>query len=295
MNERVLILGGSGMFGHRAWLEFHKRFDTWATLRRFDGMPSIFSEARAIAPVDATSLASVERAFSLVKPTVVLNCVGVVKQLSSARDPIVALTINSVFPHQVAGLCRSSGARLIHLSTDCVFAGRKGLYTEDDVPDAEDLYGRTKLLGEVTTDGALTVRTSMIGREIGTTTGLVEWLLSHRQGRVKGYTRAIFSGLSTPALASVLADVVEHHPQLTGLYHLAAEPISKYDLLCRLNEEFRAGITIEPSEALRIDRSLDGRRFREATGISAPGWGAMIAALAGDPTPYEDWRRTVVS
>ena len=231
MSERVLILGGSGMFGHRAWLEFRKRFDTWVTMRASDGMPPIFDAARVLAPVEATDLGSVERPFSMVKPTVVINCIGVVKQLSSAKDPITSLTINSLFPHQVAGFCRAAGARLIHLSTDCVFSGRKGMYAEDDYPDPEDLYGRTKLLGEVTADGALTIRTSMIGREIRTTSGLVEWLLSHRHGRVKGYTRAIFSGLTTQALAVVLADVVEHHPRLTGLYHVAADPVSKYDLL----------------------------------------------------------------
>jgi dTDP-4-dehydrorhamnose reductase len=135
----------------------------------------------------------------------------------------------------------------------------------------------------------------MVGREIHTTTGLVEWFLSHRQGRITGYTRAIFSGLTTPALAGMLADVVEHHPHLAGLYHVAADPISKYDLLCRLNEQFRAGIAIEPSDAVSIDRSLDDRRFREATRIPAPGWDEMIAALARDPIRYDDWRRTVVS
>lgn len=295
MSERVLILGGSGMFGHRAWLEFRARFDTWVTLRKTVGMPSIFNDPRVLAPVEATRLETVERCFSIAKPTVVLNCIGVVKQLASAKDPVIALTLNSLFPHQVAGFCRLAGARLIHLSTDCVFSGRKGMYTEDDLPDPEDLYGRTKLLGEVTTGGALTVRSSIIGREISATTGLAEWLLSQRHGRVQGYTRAIFSGLTTPAMARVLADVVEHHPRLTGLYHVAADPISKFDLLCRLNEQFRAGLTVEPSDAVQIDHSLSGRRFLEATRMVVPSWEAMIAAVAGDSTPYEDWRRTVVS
>jgi len=295
MSERVLILGGSGMFGHRAWLEFRKRFDTWVTMRTLDSMPPIFDPAHVIAPVEATDLESVERSFSMVKPTVVINCIGVVKQLSAAKDPIISLRINSLFPHQVAGFCRAAGARLIHLSTDCVFSGGKGMYAEEEYPDPEDLYGRAKLLGEVTADGALTIRTSFIGREIRTTSGLVEWLLSHRHGRVKGYTGAIFSGLTTQALAIVLADVVEHHPKLAGLYHVAADAISKYDLLRRLNVQFQAGITVEASDAVQIDRSLDGSRFRDATRISAPGWDSMIAALASDPTPYEDWRRAVVS
>ncbi|HKY22394.1 MAG TPA: SDR family oxidoreductase [Vicinamibacterales bacterium] len=295
MNDRVLILGGSGMLGHRAYLEFRQRFDTKVTLRGLDGLPPVFNQAHVVSPVEARNLETVERCIASMKPTVVINCVGIVKQLASARDPVVSLTINSLFPHQVAGFCRSAGARLIHLSTDCVFSGRKGMYVESDRPDPEDLYGQTKLLGEVATDGALTIRTSIIGRELRTTTGLVEWLLSHRGGTVQGYKRAIFSGLTTEALARILAEIVANHPNLTGLYHVAADPISKCDLLGRLNAQFRAGIIVEPSDAVQIDRSLDGSRFRAATQISAPSWNSMIAAMAADPTPYEHWRRTVVS
>jgi dTDP-4-dehydrorhamnose reductase len=169
------------------------------------------------------------------------------------------------------------------------------MYAESDRPDPVDLYGHTKLLGEVTTDESLTLRTSIIGRELRSATGLVEWLLSNRGGRVDGYSRAIFSGLTTIALARLLADVVERHPHLTGLYHVAGNAISKDDLLRRLSAAFGAGITVESSDALHIDRSLNGSRFTDATHISAPGWDSMIAALASDPTPYEDWRRSVVS
>jgi dTDP-4-dehydrorhamnose reductase len=295
MSERVLILGGTGMFGHRAYLEFRDRFDTKVTVRGPGALPPMFDAAHVVAGVDASKLETVERCIASVQPTVVVNCVGVVKQLASAKDPIVSLTINSLFPHQVSRFCRPAGIRLIHLSTDCVFSGNKGNYTENDRPDPVDLYGHTKLLGEVTTEGALTVRTSIIGRELRTTTGLVEWLLSHRGGSVQGYTHAIFSGLTTQALAGVLADVVEHCPRLTGLYHVAGRPINKYDLLQRLSVRFGAGIRVEASDAMDIDRSLNGSRFTEATHIAAPDWDTMIAALASDPTPYEDWRRAVVS
>lgn len=295
MTNRVLILGGSGMLGHRAYLEFRDRFDTRVTLRSTVGLPPLFDNAHVVSPVDATKLETIERCIAAVKPTVVVNCVGVVKQLASAKDPIVSLTINSLFPHQVAGLCRAAGARFIHLSTDCVFSGRKGMYAESDRPDPEDLYGQTKLLGEVTSEGALTIRTSMIGRELRTTTGLVEWLLSQRGGTVRGFKRAIFSGLTTPALARVLADIVMDHSGLTGLYHVAATPINKFDLLQRLNVAFRAGITVEVSDALQIDRSLNGSRFKDATHVSVPDWDSMIAELAGDAIPYDDWRKAVVS
>jgi dTDP-4-dehydrorhamnose reductase len=255
----------------------------------------IFNDPHVIVDVDATRLDALERVISSIRPTVVLNCIGVVKQLSSAKDPVIAISTNALLPHQLAALCRSAGARFIHVSTDCVFSGRKGMYTEQDRPDPEDLYGQTKWLGEVATPGALTIRTSMIGRELRTASGLVEWLLSHRNGHVEGYRRAIFSGFTTQALAAVIADVIEHHPTVTGLYHVAAERINKWDLVSRLNQQFKAGITIVPSDRVQIDRSLDASRFHEATGIAPPRWDAMIDNLARDTTPYEEWRQTVVS
>ena len=292
---RVLVVGGSGMLGHRAWLEFQKRFDTWATIRKRNGLPPIFSDPHVISDVDATRIDAVESVVASVRPTVVLNCVGVVKQLSSAKDPVIAIATNALLPHQLAGVCRSIGARFIHVSTDCVFSGRKGMYTEDDRPDADDLYGRTKLLGEVTTPGALTIRTSMIGRELRGTSGLVEWLLSHRHGRVDGYRGAIFSGFTTHALVALIAEVIERHPTLTGLYHVAADPINKYDLVTKLNGRFSAGITVDVSDRVQIDRSLDAAHFREMTQISSPTWDEMIEGLVRDVTPYDEWRQTFVS
>ena len=273
---RALVIGGSGMLGHRAWLEFRTRFDTWTTVRSLNGLPPIFNDPHVISDVDATRIDSVERAVAAVRPTLVLNCVGVVKQLASAKDPVVAISTNALLPHQLAGVCRSAGARFIHISTDCVFSGRKGMYTEDDRPDPEDLYGHTKLLGEVATAGALTIRTSMIGRELRSASGLVEWLLSHRNGRVSGYRRAVFSGFTTQALARLLAEVIERHPALSGLYHVAGDPINKYDLVTRLNDAFRAGITVDASDKVHIDRSLDAGRFRAATRIFPPTWDDMI-------------------
>lgn len=294
MTMRVLIFGGAGMLGHKVWQVFRDRFDSCVTLRRAAGMPPPFDEARVISPVDAADVESTTRAFTAAQPDVVINCIGVTKHVAAGHDPIAALTVNALFPHRLGALCRESGARLIHVSTDCVFSGRKGAYTEADCPDANDLYGRTKLLGEVTTDRALTIRTSIIGRELHGATGLLEWLISRRGGRAEGHRHAMFSGMTTAALAAVLADVVDGHPGLTGLYHVAADPISKYDLLCRINDRLGLRIAIESSDALRIDRTLDAARFRESTHIAPPGWDRMIADLASDPTPYEEWRRAVV-
>jgi dTDP-4-dehydrorhamnose reductase len=228
-------------------------------------------------------------------PDAVINCIGVVKQLAAAHDPIAAITMNSLLPHVLAGACAGVGARMIQISTDCVFAGTRGNYSETDVPDATDLYGRSKLLGEVTEIASsgpapLTIRTSIIGRELSTANGLVEWFLSNQGGSVRGFTRAVFSGVTTAVLAETLANVVEHHPALDGLYHVAAKPISKYDLLVMLNETIGGRVAIIPDDSVVIDRSLDAARFQAATGLVPPSWQEMIAALAAESSQYERWR-----
>ncbi len=294
MRQPVLVLGAGGMLGHKLWQHLKDRTETWATVRSRDGLPAeLFGGPRVLEGVDAFSFETVERAIRQSRAAVVVNCIGVVKQLAGSKDPVSAISVNALLPHRVHAVCRQSGAHLVQISTDCVFRGDTGKYRETDPPDADDLYGRTKLLGEAVGDGALTLRTSIIGRELRGGAGLVEWFLSHRGGRVKGYSHAIFSGVTTGVLSQVIGDVIDRPERMSGLFHVAAEPISKYDLLCRLNRAFEAGITIEPSEAVRIDRSLDGGRFREATGWTAPDWTDMIGRLASDETPYEEWRHRV--
>jgi dTDP-4-dehydrorhamnose reductase len=220
------------------------------------------------------------RAIAAVKPDVVVNCIGIVKQLDAAHDPVPSISVNALFPHRLAALVQAADARLLHVSTDCVFSGRGGGYTEADEPDPVDLYGRTKLLGEVVGAGALTVRTSIVGRELGTTQGLLEWFLA-QSGPVRGYARAIFSGVTTEALAEVLAEIAAHHSALSGVWHVASEPITKLELLHRLAHTFGHAVAIEPDDRLAIDRSLDGSRFVAATGIETPSWDDMLAQLGG--------------
>jgi dTDP-4-dehydrorhamnose reductase len=290
---RVLVLGGTGMLGHKVWQLCRERFDTWVTVRAAQphSPANLFTGDRVISDVRADDFDSVVRACAVARPAVIVNCVGIVKQLKAAADPVPSISTNAHYPHRTAALAGALGARLIHISTDCVFAGSRGNYSERDTPDAYDLYGRTKLLGEVAGPRCLTLRTSIVGRELSATTGLLEWFLAQRDRRAKGYTHARFSGLTTRALAEVLGDIIEHHPALDGLYHVASRPISKYDLLNKLNDTFAANVDIEACEDVRIDRTLDGSAFQRATGLVIRSWDEMIAALASDPTPYEEWRR----
>jgi dTDP-4-dehydrorhamnose reductase len=295
---RVLILGGAGMLGHRLWIALRDRFETYVTIRGESSSYAsfrLFDANRTISRVEVVDFDTVVRAVAATKPSVVVNCVGIVKQLEDAKNPILSLTVNALFPHRLSELCEAAGSRLIHVSTDCVFSGRTGNYRETDMPDPEDLYGRTKLLGEVVGEHNLTVRTSVIGRELHTRQGLTEWLLSNRGKRVRGYQHAIFNGLTTHALAGVIGGVIEQHAALSGLYHVSSEPISKYDLLVRLNEALQANIEVEPVAEPRIDRSLDSARFWGTTGLTRPQWSAMLPEMAADSPTYEQWRRTGVS
>lgn len=285
---RVLILGAGGMLGHKVWEIFRDRFDCRAAVRTRLPLP-LFDDERVIDGFDATDFDATTRLIAKVGPDVVVNCIGVVKQLAAAHDPIASITLNSLFPHIAARACAEAGARMIHISTDCVFVGTRGRYSEDDTPDAADLYGRSKLLGEVT-GNELTIRTSIIGRELRTANGLVEWFLANRGGSVRGFTNAIFSGVTTTMLTRILAGVIEQHPSLRGLYHVAGAAISKYDLLVMLNAAIGAGVMIMPDDGFVIDRSLDATRFQSATGLEPPQWPEMIAALAAESPQYERWR-----
>lgn len=291
---RVLILGGAGMLGHKLWQSFSPRFDTHVTFRKSAGAYAglgIYDPARALGNVTAEDSQSIKRALDLVHPDVVVNCIGIVKQDAKAVDPIASITVNALFPHRLAQICRDAGARLIHLSTDCVFSGRTGNYSEDDTPDAADLYGRTKLLGEVGGEGCLTIRTSMIGRELEGSHGLVEWFLAQEGKRVRGFKRAVFTGFTTGALADVLAEVIGHHRDLSGVWHVASEAINKFDLLSLVRETYQLTVEIEADETFLCDRSLDGSRFRQKAGIVAPSWPEMIRRMREDSTSYDELRR----
>jgi dTDP-4-dehydrorhamnose reductase len=282
---RVLILGGSGMFGHKLAQQCKDHFETWVTLR--GGIEAyshfnIFPPETTLSGIDAFDFDTVMHAFAKAQPEVAINCIGIIKQLPAANDPIPSITINSLFPHRLAALCRVKGIRLIHLSTDCVFSGRKGLYTERDSADAEDLYGRSKLLGEVEEDHCMTLRTSIIGPELDTAFGLLEWFLKNQSVNVRGYTNAVFSGFTTMELANIIIDLIEHHRDLSGLYHVSSDPITKFDLLAMIRDAFGIRVEILPWPDVRIDRSLDSSCFRKATGFSPRAWSPMIADMAAD-------------
>lgn len=286
---RLLILGGTGMLGHALWRVCRDRFDTWTTMRgTVDGdRAGLFHAERTIGGVDALAFDALAAVVHRVQPHAIVNCVGLVKQHPLAADDERMIALNTRLPRHLATLAGELGCRLVHISTDCVFSGRRGCYREDDPADADDLYGRSKADGEVSGPGVVTLRLSLIGRELESRRGLVEWFLSQRGGRVRGYTHAFFSGVTTRVAAGAIADVLAHASPLSGVLHLAADRLSKYELLVLMNDAFATGTAIDPSADLIIDRSLDGSRFRDATGWCAPSWPQMIADMAADSFPYD--------
>jgi dTDP-4-dehydrorhamnose reductase len=291
---RVLILGGSGMLGHKLWQVLSPQMDTYITFRRdfaADSDYGIFDAARSKCAASVGDINNFAEIIEALKPDVVVNCIGVVKQSEAAKDPLISIAVNSLFPHQVAQICDRTNSRLIHISTDCVFSGRSGNYTEEDVSDAEDLYGRSKYLGEISGDHRMTIRTSLIGRELKGSNGLIEWFLGNEGKTVPGYAKAFFSGLTTNAIASLLAQIIQDHPELNGVWHIASDPISKHDLLASVKDVFALDIEITPDDSVVVNRTLNADKFRKATGIVAPSWRTMIEEMHQDTTDYVKLRR----
>lgn len=279
---KIIVLGASGMLGSMVFRVLNEQTDlqVYGTVRSGNAIQFFHptKENRLISGIDVEKTDSLIRVFSQIRPDVAINCIGLVKQLAIADDPLLAIPINSQLPHRLARMCELVGARLIHISTDCVFSGEKGGYVESDPADAQDLYGKTKSIGEVDYPYAVTLRTSIIGHELQTKHGLVEWFLS-QESTCDGYTKAIFSGFPTVVLAQIIKDYVLSITELSGIYHVASDPISKYDLLQLMAKIYRKKIKITPNESLVMDRSLDASRFINATGYLAPEWESMIELM----------------
>jgi dTDP-4-dehydrorhamnose reductase len=281
-SKTILVLGASGMLGSAVFrfLAYSPEYSTFGAIRSEAALTRLPAQVRSrtITGLDIENTDNLVRLFSKVRPNIVINCVGLVKQLAEVSDPLLALPINAMLPHRLAGLCEAFNARLIHVSTDCVFSGLRGGYVESDMPDGQDLYGRSKLLGEVDYPQAVTLRTSIIGHELASIHGLVEWFLA-QENTVKGYRQAVFSGLPTVELARIIRDYVLPYPKLRGVYHVSATPINKFDLLKLIALVYHRENEIIPDDEVRVDRSLNSSRFRTETNYEPDDWPLMIERM----------------
>lgn len=298
MTGGVVVLGGAGMLGHKLFQVLRERFPgTIATTRAGVGVPplsrvSLLAGPDVVAEVDAADFEALRARLERLAPAVIVNCIGVVKQKDEAAKAIPTITLNALLPHRLAEASAAWGGRVIHFSTDCIFSGRRGSYREEDVSDAEDLYGRSKFLGEVAAPNAITLRTSIVGRELTSHRSLLEWFLAQKGKKVRGFRKVIYSGITTNEMANVVSLLIGSFPTLSGLFQVASDPIAKYDLLLLIRKAYGLEIEVEPDDREVSDRSMRGERFRDATGWRAPSWPDMVAALAADPTPYDEWRTT---
>jgi len=279
---RILILGGDGMLGHQVFKSLSSRHDVRVTLRQSLSAYKDFNLFNAENAYEGIEVGSMDRLIDVLgefQPEAVVNAVGIVKQRSTAKESIPSLEINSLFPHRLSGLCRALSIRMVHMSTDCVFSGSRGNYQETDGSDAEDLYGRTKYLGEVYDSHCVTLRTSVIGRELSRSQGLLEWFLSQR-GSVQGFKNALFNGFTTLELSRIIEKILMEYPEKGGLYHVSSDPISKFDLLTLIKRKMGLRIEIISTEEPRLDRSLDSTRFRTEFNYTPPTWEEMIGELS---------------
>ena len=289
----VLIFGASGMLGHQLCRILSKRMDVWATVSKEPSVYAIYNimpSNHLVGQVDIRDLTSLRSVIKAIHPQTVINAVGIVKQRDEAKLAVPSIQINALFPHQLADLCSEYGIHVVHVSTDCVFSGKKGNYSEADNPDPVDLYGRSKLLGELNQPNTLTLRTSIIGWELNNFFGLLSWFALQRGKNIKGFRKAIYSGVSTAVLSALIGDIIETHPDLQGLYHVASRPISKNNLLIQLQDALGWNdISIEPDDEFLCDRSLNCQRLSTITGWHAPSWAVMIDGLAKEWSDYQKW------
>jgi dTDP-4-dehydrorhamnose reductase len=288
---KVCVLGAGGLLGHMLIRVLSESNDVFGITRENPKISSplanFLSQEKWIGGVDASIPHSIKKIFETDQFDVAINCIGLIKQRDSIVSDSEMMVINGEFPHRLAQFANSHGTRVIHISTDCVFSGTKGSYSESDTPDPVDVYGKSKLLGELNDSDNLTLRTSHIGRELTVKKSFIEWLVSQRGGHVNGYSHAIYSGLTTQALARTISKLLLGNLHLTGLFHVSSQPISKLEIINKLNELLDLQLTVTPDASVQINRSLNSEKFQNATRISPQTWDEMLADFCEDQKTYE--------
>lgn len=277
---KILVLGATGLLGNTMFRVFSQagNLAVYGTVRSA-AAEIHFTPALASRLITVENLENAKQLSTLldeISPDLLINCLALPR--AQAQDPSRLITVFSLLPRLLQHLCRERDIRLIQIGSDGVFSGKRGGYTERDLPDPDNPYGVAKLLGEVDGSNVLTLRTSIIGPELATKGGLLSWFL-HQETECRCYTRVIYSGFPAVVLAQITRDVILPNIGLNGIYHVAAEPVSKFDLLDLVRQQYGKQIRMIPDDSVVIDRSLSAERFRLATGYTPPSWPEMIASM----------------
>lgn len=281
--KKILILGTYGMLGHQLFLQLQKNFEVYGTVRKFQTKyETLFPKSRIFENINAEEISNIESVIQDIKPDIILNCIGIIKQRKTKKSQILNISINALFPHKLAKICEEKNIKIIHFSTDCVFSGKKGNYNKTDFSDAEDLYGRTKYLGELDYPHCLTIRSSIIGPELYNKKSLWEWVLSQKGNTIEGFTEAIYSGITTVEMSNIIENIITNFPDLHGVYQIASQSISKHHLLELINRLQNLNLNIIPSKKVICDRSLNGSEFYKKTNYLIPNWETMIQELINE-------------
>ena len=277
---RILILGVNGMIGHVLfnYLCLNSNYKTYGTIRLNNQSESLFKNNKNVFTISMKKDTEFIRLIDKISPNLIINCLGIVKQKLSDHNYLSTIYMNSLLPHRIEKICRKFSIRLINFSTDCVFSGVKGNYIEDDIPDPIDFYGRTKLVGEVNYGNVLTLRTSFIGHQINSKYGLLEWFLTQKDN-CKGFVNVIYSGLPTIEIAKILNEHIIFNKKLIGLYQISGNTINKYELLSLIKNIYGLKLNIEKEHKVKIDRSLNSKKFKDATGYKPSDWESLIKKM----------------
>jgi len=284
-NKKILILGVSGMLGFTLFDYFSKNKDysVFGTVRNIAKKKLVEKYSNNNSSISVfnnfASDCNIKELYIKYKPDIVINCIGIIKQSSYISDAYECININSLFPHRLAKVNNKFKAKLILISTDCVFSGNNGMYSENDFADAADIYGKSKLLGEVSNNPyVLTIRTSIIGHELQGCNSLLNWFLNQKN-KVNGFSNAYFSGFTTLELAKIFESTIFTNNNISGLFHISSDPINKYNLLMKISKVYNKKIIINKDDSLKINRSLNGELFKEKTGYKSKPWDSMIREM----------------
>ena len=288
---KVCVLGAGGLLGHMLIRVLGATLDVYGTTResRSDSSPlaRFLPQDKWIDNIDASKFDSINKVFGTTNFDTVINCIGLIKQRNAQTTEHEMMLINAEFPHHLAQVANHQGARVIHISTDCVFSGDKGNYVETDTPDPVDVYGKSKLFGELNDVKNLTLRSSHIGRELTIRKSFIEWLLSQKSGHVEGYGHAIYSGLTSQELARLISELLNAKKGITGMFHVSSQPISKLEIINKLNELLNLEIDVTSDSKVQINRSLNSDKFRLATNLIPNNWDKMLSDFCKDQKNYE--------